>query len=153
TRAAFNPGASAITVNFSDGATLTVPAGSMASEFGVVSVGNGAAPSAVLSANTLAFGSQNVGTASVAKTLTLTNNGPGTLTIASVGVTGDFSQTNNCGASLAANAACTINVSFKPTAAGSRTGTLTVSDNASNNPQTASLSGSGVTQGPAAPGN
>jgi endoglucanase Acf2 len=153
THAAFNPGSSAMSVNFSDGATLTIPGGSMASEFGVVTVGGGAGPSAVLSANSLAFGNQNVGTVSAAKTLTLTNNGPGVLTIASIAVTGDFSQTNNCGASLAANAGCAINVSFKPTAAGSRTGTLTVSDNASSNPQTASLSGTGVTQGPAAPSN
>jgi chitodextrinase len=76
------------------------------------------------------------------------------LTINSIAVTGDFVQTNNCGASLAANANCSINVSFKPTAAGSRTGTFTVTDNASNSPQTASLSGTGVNaQAPAAPSN
>jgi endoglucanase Acf2 len=154
THAAFNPGSASITVNFSDGANFTVPAGSMTSEFGTMNIGgNGAAPSATLSANTLAFGNQNVGTTSAAKTLTLTNNGPGVLTIGGVAVTGDFSQTNNCGTSLAANASCAINVSFKPTAAGARTGTLTVSDNASNSPQTAALSGTGVTQGPAAPTN
>jgi endoglucanase Acf2 len=154
THAAFNPGSTSITVNFSDGASFTVPAGSMTSEFGTVNIGgNGAAPSASLSASSLAFGNQNVGTTSAAKTLTLTNNGPGALTISSVTVTGDFSQTNNCGASLAANANCAINVTFKPTAAGARTGTLTVSDNASNSPQTAALSGTGVTQGPAAPTN
>jgi len=154
THAAFNPGSTAITVNFSDGTNLTVPASSMTSEFGTVNVGgNNAAPSASLSANTLAFGNQNVNTTSAAKSLTLTNNGPGALTIGSIAVTGDFSQTNNCGASLAANASCGINVSFKPTAAGSRTGTLTISDNASNSPQIASLSGTGVTQGPAAPSN
>jgi hypothetical protein len=126
----------------------------MTSEFGSVNIGgNGTAPSAVLSANSLAFGNQNVGTTSAAKPLTLTNNGPGALTIGSIAVTGDFSQTNNCGASLAANTSCSINVAFKPTASGSRTGTLTVIDNASNSPQTASLSGTGVTQGPAAPSN
>jgi endoglucanase Acf2 len=154
THAAFNPGSASVTVNFSDGASLTVPAGSMTSEFGTVNIGgNAATPSATLSPTTLSFGNQNVGTTSAAKTLTLTNNGPGAMTISSVALTGDFSQTNNCGTSLAANATCTINISFRPTAAGARTGTLTISDNASNSPQTASLSGTGVTQGPAAPTN
>jgi endoglucanase Acf2 len=156
THVAFNAGSTSITVNFSDGANLTVPAGTMVSEFGSVTIGGGGAqsPSASLSTNSLTFGNQNVGTTSAAQTVTLTNNGPGTLTINSIAVTGDFSQTNNCGASLAANANCTINVSFKPTASGSRAGTLTVTDNASNGPQTASLSGTGTTaQAPAAPSN
>ncbi len=41
THAAFNPGTSAITVNFSDGATLSVPPGSMRSEFGTPTLGSG----------------------------------------------------------------------------------------------------------------
>src|SRR6185295_11480707 len=97
-----NPGSASVTVNFSDGASLTVPAGSMTSEFGTVNIGgNAATPSATLSPTTLSFGNQNVGTTSAAKTLTLTNNGPGAMTISSVALTGDFSQTNNCGTSLA----------------------------------------------------
>jgi len=70
------------------------------------------------------------------------------LTIASVGFTGtnpgDFGQTNNCGASVAAGGSCTINVTFTPTATGSRSATLTVTDNASNSPQTAGVSGTGA---------
>ncbi|HLJ29777.1 MAG TPA: glycosyl hydrolase [Candidatus Angelobacter sp.] len=155
THVAFNAGTASITVNFSDGANFTAPAGSMVSEFGTVSLGNGGSqsPSASLSANSLTFGSQNVGTTSASQTLTLTNHGPGGLTISSVAVTGDFSQTNNCGTSLAANASCSISVSFKPTATGARTGTLTVTDNASNSPQTAALSGTGTSGAPSAPSN
>jgi hypothetical protein len=44
-------------------------------------------------------------------------------------------------------------VSFKPTATGARTGTLTVTDNASNSPQTAALSGTGTSGAPSAPSN
>jgi endoglucanase Acf2 len=43
THAAFNPGTSALSVTFSDGKTLSVPAGSMASEFGTATLGGGAA--------------------------------------------------------------------------------------------------------------
>ncbi|HEY6249757.1 MAG TPA: glycosyl hydrolase [Candidatus Angelobacter sp.] len=44
THVAFNAGASSITVNFSDGANLTVPAGSMTSEFGTVTLSGGGTP-------------------------------------------------------------------------------------------------------------
>ncbi|PYV35157.1 MAG: hypothetical protein DMG22_03325, partial [Acidobacteria bacterium] len=53
--------------------------------------------------------------------------------------------TNNCGASVAVGANCTINVTFTPAATGTRSGTLTVTDNATNSPQTASLTGTGNT--------
>ena len=75
---------------------------------------------------------------------TLTNTGSVSLTITSIQTTGDFAQTNNCGSSLAGGAKCTINVTFTPTAMGSRTGTLSVNDNATPSPQTVSLSGSGT---------
>jgi probable HAF family extracellular repeat protein len=75
---------------------------------------------------TLAFASQRIGTASSTETLTLTNSGSVPLAIGSMSVTGDFSQNNDCGASLAAGGHCTVAVTFMPTAAGDRTGTLTV---------------------------
>src|SRR5437764_14248208 len=53
-------------------------------------------------------------------------------------------QTNNCGTSVAAGANCTLNVSFIPTTTGNRFGMLVVSDNATNNSQSATLSGSGL---------
>src|ERR1700735_2350866 len=46
THVAFNPGSSSLVVSFSDGASLTVPAGSMTSEFGTVSLSGGSAPPA-----------------------------------------------------------------------------------------------------------
>jgi hypothetical protein len=59
-------------------------------------------------------------------------------------ITGDFTQVNNCPASLAANASCTINITFIPIASGTRSGNLTVSDNAAGSPQAVSLSGTGA---------
>ena len=96
----------------------------------------------------LVFGNQAAATTSAAQNVILTNNGPAALTIASIGFTGsnasDFAQTNGCGSSLAASGTCSISVTFTPAVAGSRSATLTLTDNASNSPQTASLSGTGV---------
>ncbi|HEX5410931.1 MAG TPA: choice-of-anchor D domain-containing protein, partial [Terriglobia bacterium] len=91
---------------------------------------------------------QTVGTSSAAQTLTLSNPQSTALSITSVAITGtnsgDYSQTNNCGTSLGAGASCTINVTFTPTAAGTRTASVTVTDNATNSPQTAGLTGTGL---------
>jgi len=59
-------------------------------------------------------------------TVTLTNSGTGPATIASITASGDFTVTHNCGTSLAVNATCLANVTFKPTELYARTGTLTV---------------------------
>jgi len=56
---------------------------------------------------------------------------------------GDFSQGGNCGSTLAAAASCTINVTFTPTATGSRTASLLFSDNGGGNLQSVGLSGTG----------
>jgi len=89
-----------------------------------------------------------VGTTSSAQAVTLTNTQSTALTLTSIAFTGansgDFAQTNNCGTSVAAGANCTINVAFTPAALGTRSATLTVTDDATNSPQTASLSGTGV---------
>lgn len=91
----------------------------------------------------LAFGGQFLTTTGAAQSVTLTNNGNTALAITSIVVTGDFAQTNTCGASVAAGATCAISVTFTPIVLGSRTGTLTITDNASSNPQTVPLTGSG----------
>ena len=97
-----------------------------------------------LSASSLTFPTQLIGTTSKAQTVTLSNTGPIALTISSILASGDFLQTNTCGSSLPAGASCTISVSFKPTAKGTRTGTLTITDNAAGSPQTVSLTGTGT---------
>lgn len=101
------------------------------------------ASGASLSPSSLTFSIQVVNTTSAAQAVTLTNNGNATLNISSIAVTGDFAQTNNCGATVAVNGTCAINVTFTPTVAGTRTGTLTVTDDAPTSPQTVSLSGTG----------
>lgn len=110
--------------------------------------GTGAVPAVAFSATTLGFGSVAVGTSSGAQILTMTNTGNGTLTISSIAITGanigDFAQTNTCGNSVAGGANCTISISFTPTASGSRTASVTITDNASGSPQSVSLVGTGL---------
>jgi hypothetical protein len=106
--------------------------------------GTGTAPVASLSPTSLTFPAQAVGTSSSAQSVTLSNTGSATLSITSITASGDFSQTNTCGSSLAASTSCTLSVTFKPTATGTRTGVLTITDNASPATQTVSLTGTGV---------
>jgi hypothetical protein len=106
--------------------------------------GAGGAPSASLSATSLTYSGQLIGASSTAQAVKLTNAGNASLTISSITASGDFSQTNTCGSSLAAGANCSISVTFKPSAGGSRTGSLSVTDNASPNTQSVSLSGTGM---------
>ncbi|MGA8765363.1 MAG: choice-of-anchor D domain-containing protein [Candidatus Sulfotelmatobacter sp.] len=98
----------------------------------------------LLSISSMVFGNQVVGTTSSAQNVTLTNNQALPLNITSTATTGDFAQSNNCGSAVVAGGSCTVSVTFKPTAPGTRTGSLTITDGAASSPQTVSLSGTGV---------
>jgi Abnormal spindle-like microcephaly-assoc'd, ASPM-SPD-2-Hydin len=101
-------------------------------------------PPVALTPGRATYASQTVGTTSLPKTFTLKNSQSVTLNSIVISTTGDFSvSTTTCGASLAAKTNCTIKVVFKPTAVGTRTGKLSVTDSASNSPQTSSLTGTG----------
>ena len=105
-----------------------------------------------LSATSLGFGPQPVDTTSAPKTVALTNLGSTPLRIASLTLrgtdAGDFaiqaSSTCAVGKRLAGEGRCTINLAFKPSAAGARSATLVISDSDPSSPQTVSLSGTGM---------
>jgi hypothetical protein len=101
-------------------------------------------PAVMLSPTSLTFATQIVGLKSAAQNVTLTNTGGSALAITSIAASGDFAQTNTCGSTVNPGASCTISVTFTPTASGTRTGSLTVSDNAPGNPQTVALTGIGT---------
>ena len=111
--------------------------------------GGGSSPpassGASLQPTSLSFGQQGTGSSSAAQSVTLTNSGNAVLSISNIGLSGansgDFAQTNSCGSSVVAGANCAILVTFKPTAAGLRSASLTVTDNASGSPQTVALTG------------
>ena len=105
------------------------------------------APVAGVSPPSLTFSNQNLGTKSATQPVTLSNTGNAALAITSIATSTNFGETNNCGGSVAASGSCTINVTFSPTAAGSLTGTLTITDNSNGvagSTQTESLTGTGT---------
>jgi YVTN family beta-propeller protein len=106
-------------------------------------------PQASLSASSLSFATQKVGTTSAAKTVTLTNTGNTPLTLGTLTISGNFALVSGSGTTcsnngtVAAGASCTMNVTFKPTAKGNNTGSVKITDNALSSPQSISLSGTG----------
>jgi hypothetical protein len=142
------------TVKFTPGATgarsaaLTVADDAAGSPQAVPLMGTGAlAGTATLSTNTLTYTATVSGSSSAAQMVTVTNSGGGAVAITSIAVTGtnpgDFLQTNDCGSSLAPSSTCTITVTFKPTAGGARSATITLTDGAAGSPQSIAVSGTG----------
>jgi hypothetical protein len=106
----------------------------------------GSSPALVVSVSpaSLSFPAQFVGTSGLPQSVTVANNGPLPITITSVTASpADFAPLSSCGSSLAVNSSCSIGVFFDPTAGGTRTGTLTITDNAIGSPQTVALTGTG----------
>ena len=90
----------------------------------------------------LTFPAQAVGTQSPAQTITLKNTAEQSLAILKITSQSlDFPQTNNCPASLAPGASCTISVSFAPASSGAITGQLEVQDPWAGSPQFVKLTG------------
>jgi hypothetical protein len=99
-----------------------------------------------LTPGALNFGSQTVGTTSAGKSITVTNHERVVVNFTNITIMGtnssDFSQTNAC-SSLSPGTSCTVTVTFTPSAKGARNATLTLTDSATNSPQTAKLTGTG----------
>jgi hypothetical protein len=109
---------------------------------------SGTGTSAQLAPTSLNFGNQAVGTTSARKLITLTNKGSVALNISRITITGanagEFNQANNCGASIGAGASCSIGVNFTPSATGSRSASISVSDDGGGSPHNAALVGTGT---------
>jgi hypothetical protein len=101
-----------------------------------------------LSETTLSFGDQPVGTTSASQSVTLKNLGSTQLNFTGISITGtnagDFSEANSCGTSIAGGASCTIMVTFKPTAIGTRGAAVSISDDGGGSPQRVHLTGTGT---------
>lgn len=105
--------------------------------------GSGTSSVASISPASLTFAIQNTNTSSASQSLTLSNTGTANLAVTSISSSGDFTESNSCGTSVAAGASCTIQVAFDPTAPGTRLGTVTIQDNSANSPQIVPLTGTG----------
>jgi hypothetical protein len=111
--------------------------------------GTAATTTLSLSPTSLTFASTVVGNTTAAQVVTIKNTGTNAVTLTSETITGTnatsfLKSATTCGTSLAAAASCTVSVEFKPAAAGSLTGALSIADNATGSPQTVALTGNGV---------
>jgi hypothetical protein len=144
-KVSFNPQfpgnvASTLNINDSDGASPQV----------VSLSGTGVGPEATLSPGSLNLGQQNLGTNSTPQIVKLSNTGNSTMHISGIATTGDFVETNTCipagsaSGAIAPGASCSISVTFRPSAIGTRTGAVTITDNAGSGLQKVGLTGSGL---------
>jgi hypothetical protein len=122
---------------------LTIADSALNSPQTVNLTGTGSLP-VTFSTNSLSF-SVVVGGTSSPRTVTVTNQQNVPLNFTGITTNAPFAvASNTCGASLAAGASCTVGVTFTAAALGTVTDTLTFADDATNSPQTVSLSGTGV---------
>jgi hypothetical protein len=94
------------------------------------------------------FGNQPVNTTSAAQPITVMNVGTAVVNITSVVASAGFGETDNCVGALPASGTCTIQATFTPTTATAFNGTIVLTDDAADSPQSVALSGTGTSSGP-----
>jgi hypothetical protein len=129
-------------------ASLSIADNATGSPQAVALTGTGTATlSVTLTPTSIAFPTTVIGATSNAVVVTVKNAGTITVTISSIAVGGtnatSFLELNNCPASLAASATCSLYIAFKPTVAGALTGAVSVTDTATGSPQKVTLTGTG----------
>jgi 6-phosphogluconolactonase (cycloisomerase 2 family) len=141
-------------------ATLSIMDNAPGSPQSVTLTGAGAAPPPPAPAVTVApdpvtFPPINQGTTSSPIVVTVSNSGNATLHISSVTLggnnPGEFTMINGCSGPYAPNATCTITLTFSPVAAGQRSATISISDDAPNSPQLVQVSGTATAVPPTKP--
>ena len=134
-------------------ATLTISHNASGGTSAVSLVGTGAPAPAAASVTPIQLSfTQTINTSSTAQAVTVRNSGGQPLTLSSIGISGanatEFltEATSTCviGTVLNANISCNLQLTFRPTAAGVRTATLSIAHNAAASPTTVVLSGTGT---------
>lgn len=126
--------------------TLTVTDDAPDSPQVVNFAGTGITGSVLTLPSALDLGSQVVGKSTKTVSANIANVSGVKVTITSIVASGDFSQTNNCVSPInpSLGQACRVDVTFTPTAAGTRTGAITITDSAAGSPHIISLTGEGA---------
>lgn len=132
--------------------TLTVSDSAVGSPhlLGLSGIGLSSTQPLTIAPSTMTFPTQPVGDPSAAQTFTVTNPGEDNVRIDRTFTTGDFAVVSGngetCGGTtLPPQGTCSVSVLFEPTQAGSRTGTLTLTDSISGTPSVFNLAGTGIT--------
>lgn len=112
-----------------------------------ISVADVIAPTVELSAASLAFGNQVIGTSSAAQAITVTNSGTQDLVVSGASLTGldagQFLLTNGC-ATVAPGGSCSVTVQFNPTTPGEKTVSVDIVHNATGSPNSVIATGTGI---------
>ena len=136
------------TVSGAETGTLVIASNDPNSPLIVSLTGTGVVSSvASVSPTSVAFGNQGLSTTSVPLNVNLTSVGVNPLNLSDIETTGDFNMpSSTCTAEpMSTGVGCTMNVTFTPTAAGTRTGTLIISSDDPSSPVIVNLTGNGVT--------
>jgi hypothetical protein len=129
--------------------TYTLPGATKASTATITLTGTGVppAPAVSLFPASLSYAIQNIQSESATQYFSVTNTGSANLVISAVTSTdaSEFFITSNAcaGKTIAPGGDCLVGVAFEPSTAGTRTGSITIADNATGTPQVESLSGTG----------
>ena len=96
----------------------------------------------VLKLGKVVFGN---GAVSKPRKITISNKSKTTrVTFSGIVSSGDFAMVNGCGTTIGPKSKCSVTITFKPTALGTRGGTLTITSNANNSPSSIGLTGIGT---------
>jgi len=139
---AFKPSAAG-----SRGGTLSLAYNSKALLLSTSGTGSPVASPGQLSMSTsIVFDSQPVGTPSAINSVTITNTGGTAVTVSSVNSSNpsEFAVASSTCATVNAGANCSVSLSFKPGAPGSRTGSVSVVSTGTGSPQSISVNGTGT---------
>lgn len=155
--AADNPGAIGIGINsvgqmaFLKGKVTGSQLQDIAAYIGNPQAATGA-PIAQLLPTALSFAPTVLGSTAAAKLFAINNTGTAALTVSSVSSnSAEFLLAHNC-ALIAVSGSCNVSVRFAPTAAGNRSGTITVNHNASGGSSTLNVSGTATAPVVSTPG-
>lgn len=89
---------------------------------------------------------------STAQELTLTNVTDQPISISGIAISGtnaaEFTETDTCTPSVAAESTCSISITFTPTQVGPQTATITITNGGVGSPQSVTLNGVGIVSGP-----
>ena len=139
----FNPTAAG---SFSATMTITDNVPNAPQSLSITATAVAGGPTVSLSPTSLSFGSVTVGATSTLP-VTVTNTGGSNLIVSGITFSGTnaslFTHSSTCGAAIAPNGTCTIQVIVTPTAAGSFSATMNLTDNATGSPQTVAITGTG----------
>jgi hypothetical protein len=132
-------------VHTADGTSATISA--QVGQVTRVDFLSGAAPALGLSSSRLSFSQRPIGSTSPAQSVTLSSRGTVPVTLGDFSLAGaypdDFAATTTCKTDIAPGTTCTVSVTFTPVAAGIRSATLVVTDNAPGGPHRIALTGVG----------